>query len=163
THQAWHWEATYPQPYGFDRDTHQPEQMSVSVAQNLRASDGKVTNMSRGDARGRSFHDGQEDTHPGAVNFGFNFQEQWQRALTAKPQFVLVTGWNEWVAGRYTRPKEPIVFVDQFDQEYGRDIEPMRGGHSDNYYYQLVANVRRFKGAPRLATSPTNHSIDING
>jgi hypothetical protein len=27
------------------------------VAQNLRAADGRVTNMSFGDARGRSFHD----------------------------------------------------------------------------------------------------------
>ena len=109
-------------------DPSRPEQMSVSVAQNLRASDGKVTNMSRGDARGRSFHDGHQDTRPGAVNVGFNFQEQWQRALAVKPPFVLVTGWNEWIAGRFQRPNEPVVFVDQFNQEYSRDIEPMQAG-----------------------------------
>ncbi len=55
---AWHWEATYPQPYGYTDDPKRAEQVNVSVAQNLRASDGQVTNMSAGNARGRSFHDG---------------------------------------------------------------------------------------------------------
>ena len=59
---AWHWEATYPQPYGYTDDPQKPEQVNVSVAQNLRQSDGKVTNMSSGEARGRSFHDGRQDT-----------------------------------------------------------------------------------------------------
>ena len=62
---AWHWEATYPQPYGYTDDPNQPEQVVVSVAQNLRAKDGKVTNMSSGEARGRSFHDGQQDPSAG--------------------------------------------------------------------------------------------------
>jgi hypothetical protein len=39
-----------------------------------------------------------------------------------------------------------VVFVDECDQERSRDIEPMRGGHGDNYYYQMVANIRRYKG-----------------
>src|SRR5262249_42052717 len=68
---AWHWEATYPQPFGYADDPQRPEQVNVSVAQNLRQSDGKVTNMSAGDARGRSFHDGHEETAPGAVNHGY--------------------------------------------------------------------------------------------
>ena len=145
---AWHWEATYPQPYGYTDDPAQPEQVTVAVAQNLRARDGKVTNMSAGDARGRSFHDGIEDKTPGAINRGLNFQEQWQRAFALNPPFVMVTGWNEWTAGRWGQPNGPLVFVDQFDEEFSRDIEPMKGGHGDNYYWQLVANVRRFKGAP---------------
>jgi hypothetical protein len=160
---AWHWEATYPQPYGFAGDPKRPEQVSVSVAQNLRVSDGLVTNMSTGDARGRSFHDGRQDPDPGAVNFGYNFQEQWKRAIALKSPFVLVTGWNEWTAARYQRPEAPVTFVDQYNQEFSRDIEPMRGGHGDNYYYQLVANVRRYKGAPRVTPSPAHHSIDIAG
>lgn len=147
---AWHWEATYPQPYGYTDNPQVPEQVNVSVAQNLRQSDGKVTNMSAGNARGRSFHAGREDTAPGAVNHGYNFQEQWQRAFELKPPFVMVTGWNEWTAGRWGTPDGPLVFVDQFDEEFSRDIEPMRGGHGDNYYWQLIANVRRFKGAPPL-------------
>lgn len=158
---AWHWEAAYPQVYGYTKDQNVPEQVNVSVAQNLRRSDGKVTNMSRGDARGRSFHDGDVDRRTGAVNHGFNFQEQWKRALALDAPFVMVTGWNEWIAGRWERPGEPLVFVDQFDQEHSRDIEPMKGGHGDHYYWQLVANVRRYKGAPSLPAASAAKTIRI--
>ena len=158
---AWHWEATYPQPYGYTDDPNKPEQVVVSVAQNLRAKDGKVTNMSSGEARGRSFHDGRQDPTAGAVNHGHNVQEQWQRALELNPPFVLVTGWNEWIAGRWGKPDGPLVFVDQLDQEFSRDIEPMTGGHGDNYYWQLVANVRRYKGAPVLPKASPPKTIRI--
>ena len=162
THDAWHWEATYPQPYGYTDDPARPEQVAVAVAQNLRVKDGKVTNMSSGDARGRSFHDGARDTSPGAVDRGGNFAEQWRRAIELDPPFVLVTGWNEWIAGRFRRPGEPLAFVDQYDREYSRDIEPMKGGHGDAYYYQLVANIRRYKGVEPVpaASPPVTISLD---
>jgi len=35
THNAWHWEATYPQVYSYDEDPCRPEQVNVSVGQNL--------------------------------------------------------------------------------------------------------------------------------
>lgn len=163
THNAWHWEATYPQPYGYTDDPGEPEQVNVSVAQNLRASDGQVTHMSRLDGRGRGFHDGKADPAPGATDAGRNVQEQWRRALELDPPFVMVTGWNEWVAARLTRPGEPICFVDQFSREFSRDIEPMRGGHGDNFYYQLVDNVRRYKGVPALPEASAPKSIPIGG
>ena len=118
--------------------------------------------MSSGDARGRSFHDGRMESAPGAVNHGYNFQEQWQRAFDLTPPFVMVTGWNEWIAGRWGQPGGPLVFVDQFDQANSRDIEPMKGGHGDNYYWQLVANVRRFKGAPALPSASQPKTIRID-
>jgi len=158
---AWHWEATYPQPYGYTDDPSKPEEVNVSVAQNLRQSDGQVTDMSTGDARGRSFHDGKLDKALGAVDHGYNFQEQWKHALELDPPFVMVTGWNEWTAGRWGQPGGPIVFVDQFDREFSRDIEPMKGGHGDNYYLELVANVRRFKGAPALPKASPSKTIRI--
>ncbi|MCL5269948.1 MAG: hypothetical protein M1457_05180 [bacterium] len=161
---AWHWEAAYPQVYGYTDDPAKPEQVNVSVAQNLRASDGKVTDMSRGDARGRSFHDGAWDKTPGAINWGLDFAEQWKRAYELDPPFVMVTGWNEWTAGRWKRdPARPIVFVDQFDQEFSRDAEPMRGGHGDNYYYQMVAGIRRYKGIAPLPTASAPKTIDLAG
>ena len=163
TANAWHWEATYPQPYGYTTDPAKPEQVNVSVAQNLRASDGQVTNMSRGDARGRSFHDGAPDRTPGAVNRGHNFREQWRRALELDPPFVMVTGWNEWIAGRGGNAQEPVMFVDQFDEEFSRDIEMMKGGHLDHYYYQLVAGVRRYKGVPPLPKASAPKTIDLAG
>lgn len=163
THNEWHWESTYPQVYSYDQDPSKPEEVNVAVAQNLRASDGVVTNMSEGNARGRSFHDGGKDSSPGAVNQGYNFQEQWRRALELDPPFVMVTGWNEWTAGKFVHPDRPVTFVDQFDQEYSRDIEPVTGLHNDNYYCQLIANVRRYKGvaSPPKASAPK--AIDVEG
>ena len=159
---AWHWETAYPQVYGYTDDASVPEQVNVAVAQNLRISDGLPTNMSNGDARGRSFHNGKQDTTPGAVTRGYNAQEQWERALKLNPPFVMVTGWNEWIAGRWGKPGGPIVFVDQFSQECSRDIEPMKGGHGDSYYWQMVANIRRYKGAPPLpkASAPVTIRLD---
>jgi hypothetical protein len=163
TRDAWHWEATYPQPYGYTNDPKRAEQVNVSVAQNLRGSDGQVTNMSSGEARGRSFHDGARDTSPGAVDRGGNFQEQWKRVFELDPPFAMVTGWNEWIAGRWGQPGGPIQFVDQFDREFSRDIEPMKGGHGDHYYYQLAANVRRYKGMPPLPKASASKTIDLDG
>ncbi len=163
THNAWHWESTYPQVYSYDDDPSIPEQVNVAVAQNLRADNGGVTNMSDGNARGRSFHDGQMDRTPGSINWGYNVQEQWDRALQLHPPFVMVTSWNEWIAGRWGNPNGPPVFVDQLDQQYSRDIEPMQGGHGDNYYLQLIANVRRYKGAPPLPPASAACTISIDG
>lgn len=160
---AWHWEATFPQPYGYTDNPGQPEQVNVSVAQNLRQKDGKVTNMSDGNARGRSFHEGREDDSPGAVDRGLNFQEQWGRVFELDPPFAMVTGWNEWIAGRWGQPGGPIVFVDQYNHEFSRDIEPRRGGHGDNYYLQLIANIRRYKGAPSLPVPSGPKTIRLRG
>ena len=133
------------------------------MAQNLRAGDGRPTNMSVGNARGRSFHDGARDTSPGALDRGGNFQEQWQRVFELDPPFAMVTGWNEWIAGRWGKPDTSVEFVDQFDREYSRDIEPMKGGHGDNYYYQLAANVRRYKGISAIPKASSPKSIDLDG
>ena len=59
------------------------------------------------------------------------------------------------------KPHGPIIFVDQFDQEFSRDIEPMKGGHGDNYYWQLVSGVRRYKGAPPLPKASAPVSIRL--
>jgi hypothetical protein len=74
----------------------------------------------------------------------------------------MVTGWNEWVAGRYKDATRPVMFVDQFDQECSRDIEMVRGLHQDNYYWQLVANVRRYKGMPPLPAPPSPRTITLD-
>jgi hypothetical protein len=123
-------------------------------------------------AMGRSWHNGARDLREGAVNLGLNFDEQWRRALEVDPQFIFVTGWNEWIAGRYTewsKYKDSDcyypggLFVDQYTQEYSRDCEPMRGGHTDNYYYQLASWVRRFKGVRPRPTARGPHAIAIDG
>ncbi|MGB7326444.1 MAG: hypothetical protein WBD31_16340 [Rubripirellula sp.] len=163
TQNAWHWEATYPQPFSYDDDPTKPEQVNVSVAQNLHESTGKVVNMSEGTARGRSFHQGKQNIADDSVNHGHNFNEQWQRAFELDPPFVMITGWNEWIAGKFSRPGLPVVFVDQFDQEFSRDIEPVRGLHGDNYYYQMVANIRLYKGVSPLPAVSDAKTIKLDG
>ncbi len=94
------------------------------------------------------------------TNEGRYFEQQWQGALKLDPEAVFVSQWNEWVAQRFTvdgasgppflgKPtrKGDTYFVDVYNAEFNRDIEPMRGGWSDNYYFQLVSNIRKFKGA----------------
>ncbi len=148
---AWTWLDHYPQKPGWHEDPKRPEALSVSVAQH------PISNI------GRSFHAGKEP--PAAEQrpeLGLCFAEQCRRALEVDPEFVFVTGWNEWVAQRFLNKGgmslggrklavDDSFFVDTYSQEYSRDIEPMRprpggGDHGDNYYYQLVDFIRHYKG-----------------
>ncbi len=158
----WSWLEVFPQ-HVFKNDKGEKEMMSVGVAQN--AVDKRLGAMSEPDSKGRSFHNGAFDSAPGAVNYGLNFAEQWRRALLQDPQFVFVTGWNEWIASRFVEwigMKGVAILPDQCDQEHSRDIEPMNGGHGDNYYYQLVNSVRRYKGV-RSITVVRSQPIQIDG
>jgi hypothetical protein len=168
----WSWLEVYPQ-HVFLNSAGEAEQMSVGVGQNaLPNTPGPAPMSHKAGAMGRSWHKGAKDTRENAVEFGLNFQEQWDRALEVDPQIVFVTGWNEWVAGRYTEWSTYTdadayypggLFIDQYTQEYSRDCEPMRGGHTDNYYYQLAANVRKFKGVRPLPTAGGPHAIEVDG
>lgn len=147
----WGWLEKYPQHIFYDTQN-RPEQMTVGVAQNCTVDKTPVA-FTVPDTMGRSWHNGKRDMRRGAVNLGLNFAEQWNRALEVDPEFIFITGWNEWIAGRFDEfngIKQPVAFVDQYNQEYSRDIEPMLGGHSDNYYYQMVDYIRKFKGARKL-------------
>ena len=157
----WGWLEVFPQ-HIFYKTPGVPEQMTVGVAQN--ALDGKLSVLSNPRSHGRSFHNGKESDQQDFT--GHNFAEQWKRALEVNPPFVFVTGWNEWIAGRFGLPSPfhgagPVSFVDEFNTEYSRDIEPMKGGHGDAYYYQLVSYMRRFKGArpAPLASAPQTLKI----
>ena len=176
-HDEWPWVDHYPQSVGWS------ESPDVAVAEH------PLSNI------GRSFHDGVQpetdryDVTPD-TDKGLYFAEQWSRALEVDPEFVFVTGWNEWTAGQMTRRHEDYdeemrqwdffpgancgkggrkiemgesYFIDQYNQEYSRDIEPMKGGHGDNYYYQLMAAVRRYKGVAEPVAAGPERTIDLNG
>ncbi|RKN78656.1 hypothetical protein [Ulvibacterium marinum] len=178
----WPWIDHFPQAIAWHENPIEKEMMPVAVAQH------PLSNI------GRSFHNfhqpktNEYDVTPNTTK-GLFFQEQWNRAIEMDPEFVFVTGWNEWSAGRQLMGKniseelqkwnfypgahlgkvgkelkeDDVYFIDQYNQEYSRDIEPMKGGHTDNYYYQLMANVRRFKGMPKPVISDEKRSIDISG
>ena len=158
----WSWLEVFPQ-HVFKNSRGEKEMMSVGVAQN--AVGHRLGCMSEPGAMGRSFHAGSFDRTPGAVERGLNFAEQWERALQEDPKFLFITGWNEWMASRFAEfcgIRQPVMFPDEFDQEHSRDIEPMKGGHGDNYFYQMIANIRRFKGV-RPLPEVCNRPIQIDG
>ena len=150
TPNAWHWLGVHPQAYGFTQDPKAAEQINVSPAQNMHWETGALELMWTGKARGRGFSKGKQNPSLNAIERGLNFQEQWDYALKADPKFIMITAWNEWVAGLTHSMKTPWVQCDGFNEEFSRDIEPMKGGFGDNFYYQAIANIRRYKGVPEI-------------
>ena len=95
--------------------------------------------------------------------YGIYFQDRWDEALEVDPSFIYLNDWNEWTAGKFMqdppvtfmrRPNTNYFFVDQYNEEFNRTIGPMRGGFTDNYYMQMSANIRRYKGVRPI---PENH------
>ncbi|TCS86507.1 hypothetical protein EDD80_10740 [Anseongella ginsenosidimutans] len=160
----WGWLEISPQHGFVKKPDGSFEQVTVGVSQNWSAERG-LTAMNAPGSFGRSYTNanGHSDK-PEAVNYGLNFQEQWERALEIDPELVFITGWNEWIAGRYEEwQQQHNAFPDQYNQEHSRDIEPMKGGHGDNYYYQMVANIRRFKGMPPEPEVSPSLKVSVDG
>ncbi|MBE6563490.1 MAG: hypothetical protein E7660_07115 [Ruminococcaceae bacterium] len=122
---------------------------------------------------GRNWHDGKNETFAGAYKYGYNFQEQWDTVHDSYPDVpvVLVTGWNEWAAGkidttgtlRDANNHNMALFVDTATVDFSRDAEMIRGYYFDNYYMQLIYNVRRYKGAAPTLVQNSKKRIDILG
>ncbi|MDR1369934.1 MAG: hypothetical protein LBJ72_07385 [Dysgonamonadaceae bacterium] len=159
----WTWGDYYPQNYG-KSSASSKEQMSILPATH------PTSNI------GRS-HDGQSQP-PNVTSEqsaeGVYFKLQMKRALEANPQIVFITGWNEWVAMRFTDGAagsflgKPIVsgdsyFVDQYNHEYSRDIEPVEGGFGDNYYYYMTDFVRKYKGVKPVEADGEVHDMEMGG
>ena len=162
---SWQWLSNYPQSYVKGSDGI-PTVMTVSVAQNW--TDGLaqftyVNEYGQFIGQGRSF---TSESHRLLTNptdpayhseYGYNFQEQFNRALDMDPNMIIVSGWNEWIAARFFNPLYPDAtgqglpnnanFVDAYTTEFSRDIEMTREGKlADNFYNQLVENIRLYKG-----------------
>ena len=170
----WGWLEVYPtHPFRPDPQTGRAEQCTVGVAQNARAqSGGHCCAFTLSGTYGRSYSRLKGfDPRGDSYLYGWNFQEQWDRAIDEiSPEMIFVTGWNEWTSGMWTKAhgwSDPLSFVDQFDQDHSRDIEPTRGwgDKGDVYYQQLVDNVRRFKGMepPLQASEPKNIQLGKEG
>ena len=166
---AWAWADMYPQRPGLSHEG-EKEQMIVMC--------GFWVNGSYGTNAGRSYskNNGGQPTPDTADDFSFSlvdktsgkgiaFQEQFDFAIERDPSLIMITGWNEWWAGRWEAggaTGQTIAntykvtndnnwtrnyFVDCFNPEYSRDIEPVKGYFNDNYYYQMVQNIRAYKGS----------------
>jgi hypothetical protein len=177
----WPWVAHFPQIYGWHDSPVLPEAVPVAVAEH------PLSDIGRSFHDGHEPATNQYDV-TAQTPLGLFFQEQWNRAIALDPEIVFVTGWNEWSAGskragnnisdemaswdfypgaqlsRAGHPIHPgdIYFIDQYNEEFSRDIEPMTAGYGDDYYYQLVANIRRYKGvhAPEPASLPQTIALE---
>jgi hypothetical protein len=128
-----------------------PEQVSVTTAYQLDYMSNKESAVPK--LQGETFSRQMETI--------WNYQQA--RVLT-------ITGWNEWGAIRFPFfdaarsacatvhpdtcffPDGSPVFVDQFDNDYNRDLEP--GGKAHDFYYKLLeAEVQGVKGP--LPAPPT--------
>lgn len=170
----WAWLEHHPQKPGWHLDGNDTiiEQISVSVAQHPYSKIGK------------SYRNGSQppvDRYGRCPEtlLGYYFNEQWSEAIRRRPPVVMVTQFNEWIAQRfqitgpdemgYVRPgADPEIgetyFVDVYTPEFSRDIEPSRDPQvKDNYYLQLISNIRRYRGAHPIPTATVDLHIDING
>ena len=114
---------------------------------------------------------GRKVEHP--EGYGIYFQQRWDEAIRGDPDFLYINDWNEWTAGKYSPPgggttrfmrrDSRYFFVDQYDAEFNRTIQPVKGGYTDNYYMQMVENIRRYKGARPIPQLAGIHPIKIDG
>ena len=173
----WTWMCETPQVASYNtKKDKEIEEISISAA--------ILANTSSG----RSFSNGKQPkvtTLPDGTkdDFQFNlettgqglfFAEQMERASEVDPYVVLITEWNEWTAGRWNGSGHPTIantyiswsssfYVDCFNPEFSRDIEPMKGGFGDNYYYQLAKFMREFKGSRSAQPASGQHDITLDG
>ena len=178
---SWPWmEFSWPQPIHTDA-TGTPSAISVSIAQHNQSvtfSDsshygyaynrGRSFNAATADAAAMEAYRAAYDADPSLSMLGLNFQAQWDRAIEADVPFVLVTGWNEWVAQRLDGAQhrgDPtfVHFVDTSSIEFSRDADIMRGGYFDNYYMQLIQNIQRLKGSAPVIVQDAVLTVDLNG
>ena len=166
---VWAWAHEYPQAPGHDAEGNM-EQMVVMSGYWANGYPWKNIGRSCSVLNGgqpanlTDFDFGFSLTESGLSGKGIAFQEQFNRALEYDPSVIMMVGWNEWWAGRWeagaavsqtiantyvvtdTNEWTRHYYVDNFNPEFSRDIEPMKGGFNDNYYYQMVMNVRAYKG-----------------
>ncbi len=107
---------------------------------------------------------------------GLGFANSFKAVKELDPDILLITGWNEWIAGLdHTKVENfagshenPFQFVDQFNTEYSRDGEPMKLRHGDgvgfgdNFYYQMAGYIREFKGWAAAPAASGQTTIDLS-
>ncbi len=182
---CWPWADMYPQSVGKSPDG-QTEQMIVMC--------GFWANGSYGTNAGRSYSykNGGQPAGKGLTDFSFSlvestsgkgiaFEEQFDYAIEKDPGLIMLTGWNEWWAGRWEADAavgQTIAntytvtddnkwtrhyYVDAFNPEYSRDLEPVKGLFNDNYYYQMVQNIRDYKGSRAPLAAFGQRPIELAG
>ena len=86
-------------------------------------------------------------------NHGIFYHRQWGNAFEYRPKTITISWWNEWTAQAFYKGGTRPLFTDNYNQEYSRDIEPMKDGHGDLYYRwtkQYIEAYKSYAECPRL-------------
>ena len=171
-HDGWQWEDGYiPQNWGYDTRSDLPEELPVEPSQSANGNIGKShCNNSQQD------YNNQDLPFQPTSGLGIFFKEQWSYGLKYDPQFLFLTQWNEWLAGAQKQsnpnwthlladwcPANGFSFIDQYNIEYNRNLEPINGAYGDNYYYQMVAQNRLRKGVRPVPPASAPQTINLAG
>ena len=157
---GWPWISFVREPEVYSNARGEREVLNVSVAQHPSPFPGMGGSAFYGFEGnwGRSYRNGSPGNPETDIFYGYNIQEQWEVALREDVPFIFITGWNEWIAGRWETQDESkpqlSFFCDSASPEYSRDIEPtLTADLKDHYYMQLVNNIRRYKGIEKTPTA----------
>ena len=172
----WGWLSVFPQALYSTRGQSgvkkgDIEQMTVGVAVNHNYVTKEITAMNGVNVMGRSYTTDYENRYDvegaEASKWGYQFSQQFDYALEVSPPVLFVTGWNEWHAWRQPNPwggansQVNNALVDQFSDEFSRDLEPTKGALQDHYYYLFVNYARKYKGVNPIPTPSVNATIDL--
>jgi hypothetical protein len=94
---------------------------------------------------------------------GIMLRENFEDMMEKNPEtdVLIISRWNEW--GAQNLNLLDFGFCDQFNREFSRDIEPMKGGFTDNYFYQMCNIIRRFKGILPPDEPTGKQTVDLDG
>ncbi len=146
-----------------------PSQHPMSLVGKTWSRESGEPELNEYDVPGRALVPWLGKTVKNPMDYGIYFQQRWDEAIAANPQFMYINDWNEWTAGKYPttgdfmRRKSDYFFVDQYNPEFNRCVQPMKGGYTDNYYMQMAQNIRRYKGIRPIPTNRGIHPVSING
>ncbi len=182
---CWPWNAEWPQVPGYGDSREDLEQTVVMCGMGATVGRSKyshrVPRLEKGQPWDFGFPLMEEYTSKGLM-----FGQHFDKAIDRDPPLIMITGWNEWITGRWDNvgagagaggqviagqysvsatpgDRETTYFVDSFNPEYSRDIEPMKGGFGDNYLYQMAERVREYKGTRNVETAFGQWAIDLDG
>lgn len=156
-----------------------PAQHPVSIVGKSWSREGKEPALDEQDMPKQAYVPFLEKTVKNPTAYGIYFQDRWNEALENDPQFLYINDWNEWTAGKYVAGKAPgtdlpgpttflgrksnFYFVDQYNAEFNRTVQPMKDGYTDNYYMQMAQNIRRYKGVRPIPRNKGYGKIKIDG
>lgn len=187
---TWPWTDEYPQRPSWGKNPGDLQSLSIAVDNGpIYGGWGRSYRNGKSEySTGNIAYPGVESKY--GLFFGEQWDRVWtgnapwvepSRRFEGVPPFLFLTQWNEWSASRWdaaAHPKSGIpavpdrfvhqtlsagdsYFVDEFNAEWSRDMEPDKSGTSDNYYQQVIDNARRYKGvrAVENASAPRDFGL----